>query len=301
MRASHPLLGAATELHPAQLGDDEVQTRDLGLLGCHQCLEYRLVIGKGVVASMRGVRDGTGREQPPSFPNLRLRTPAARCVPADASRCLRAASTVAPRSDAPPFGRLRPDEAPRSRRLANRHSPSPLHHSSLSRSPRRPRNKKTWPQNGLCASASCTIAARPFMPRRISVTGHQPDAGAGRHADHVRSARQSSTVRSASRLICPNTRTVAAPITISSEAAGWAPAAADGRSSLGDTHITGNSFAVAPRRCAKLASLAGRGSPNHPDSYCRRHLNSRFALTPCSRASLATEVPARRPSQQDRA
>ena len=37
---------------------------------------------------------------------------------------------------------------PRSSRLANRHNPSPAHHSNLMRSPRLPRNTNTWPLNG---------------------------------------------------------------------------------------------------------------------------------------------------------
>src|SRR5471030_1002189 len=37
---------------------------------------------------------------------------------------------------------------PRSSRLANRHRPSPLHQSSLMRSPRRPRNTNTCPLKG---------------------------------------------------------------------------------------------------------------------------------------------------------
>jgi hypothetical protein len=41
--------------------------------------------------------------------------------------------------------------------------------SERPKSPRRPRNTKTWPQNGLAASAVCTMAARPSKPLRMSV------------------------------------------------------------------------------------------------------------------------------------
>jgi len=58
---------------------------------------------------------------------------------------------------------------PRSSRLANRHSPSPSHQSTLIRSPRRPRNTNTCPPKGSCSSFSCTIALNPVKPRRRSV------------------------------------------------------------------------------------------------------------------------------------
>ena len=59
---------------------------------------------------------------------------------------------------------------PRSSRFASKHSPSPLHHSTLIMSPRRPRNTNTWPLNGSSARAVCTLAARPLKPERVSVT-----------------------------------------------------------------------------------------------------------------------------------
>jgi len=45
---------------------------------------------------------------------------------------------------------------PRSRRFVNRHMPSPSLHKSLTRSPLRPRDAKTWPQNGSSLSAIWT-------------------------------------------------------------------------------------------------------------------------------------------------
>src|SRR5690606_36411987 len=58
---------------------------------------------------------------------------------------------------------------PRSSRLANKHKPSPSHHSSFTRSPRRPRNTNNWPENGSSANCTCTMAASPSKPLRISV------------------------------------------------------------------------------------------------------------------------------------
>jgi hypothetical protein len=59
---------------------------------------------------------------------------------------------------------------PRSRRLANRHSPSPSNHKSFTMSPRRPRKTNRCPQNGLCASVVCTSAESPSKPFLMSVT-----------------------------------------------------------------------------------------------------------------------------------
>jgi hypothetical protein len=48
----------------------------------------------------------------------------------------------------PQLGREGPD-----RRFIRRHMPSPLHHSTLTRSPRLPRNTNTWPLNGSRSSS----------------------------------------------------------------------------------------------------------------------------------------------------
>jgi hypothetical protein len=48
--------------------------------------------------------------------------------------------------------------------------PSPSLHSSLTRSPRRPRNTNTWPLKGCSARTVCTFAASESMPQRMSVT-----------------------------------------------------------------------------------------------------------------------------------
>jgi hypothetical protein len=59
---------------------------------------------------------------------------------------------------------------PRSSRFANKHKPSPSHHKSLIRSPRRPRKTKTCPENGFSSRTVCTVALNPVKPRRRSVT-----------------------------------------------------------------------------------------------------------------------------------
>src|SRR5439155_814449 len=58
---------------------------------------------------------------------------------------------------------------PRSSRLANRHNPSPSCQRTLIRSPRRPRNTNTCPENGFCSSLVSTSALSPVKPRRKSV------------------------------------------------------------------------------------------------------------------------------------
>ena len=82
------------------------------------------------------------------------------------------------------FGQM---NRPRSRRLANRHRPSPSHHKSLTMSPRRPRNTNTCPENGCSCNTFCTCALNPSKPRRRSVT---PAAiqifGPDRKLDHWR-------------------------------------------------------------------------------------------------------------------
>src|SRR5436309_8481380 len=59
---------------------------------------------------------------------------------------------------------------PRSSRFANRHNPSPSYQRTLIRSPRRPRNTNTCPENGFCSSLVSTNALSPVKPRRKSVT-----------------------------------------------------------------------------------------------------------------------------------
>ena len=92
------------------------------------------------------------------------------CAAVGASRSLPAASTTARHSSAHGASRAcGHTKRPRSSRFANRHSPSPSHHSNFTRSPRRPRNTNSCPENGSSPSCSCTIAASPSKPLRMSV------------------------------------------------------------------------------------------------------------------------------------
>src|SRR6266481_1999561 len=73
-------------------------------------------------------------------------------------------------SETVPFAACGQVNFPRSSRFANRHNPSPSHHSNLIRSPRFPRNTNTCPENGFSFNAVCTIPLNPTNPRRMSVT-----------------------------------------------------------------------------------------------------------------------------------
>src|SRR4029077_771060 len=59
---------------------------------------------------------------------------------------------------------------PLSRRLQNKHRPSPSNQISFTRSPLRPRKMNTWPDIGLFSNLVCTRALSPLNPRRRSVT-----------------------------------------------------------------------------------------------------------------------------------
>ena len=68
---------------------------------------------------------------------------------------------------------LRHTKRPFSNRFENKHKPSPSHHSSLMRSPRRPRKANHLTARTECSNnCVCTIAARPSNPLRRSVTPH---------------------------------------------------------------------------------------------------------------------------------
>ena len=57
---------------------------------------------------------------------------------------------------------------PRSSRFANKHNPSPSYHRTLIRSPRRPRNTNTCPENGLCSNLRLHQRAQPGETRAAS-------------------------------------------------------------------------------------------------------------------------------------
>ena len=70
---------------------------------------------------------------------------------------------------------------PRSRRLENRHNPSPSNQRTFTISPRRPLKTKTWPENGCSLSTVCTFALKPSKPRRMSVTPAAPAKSSSRY------------------------------------------------------------------------------------------------------------------------
>ncbi len=61
-------------------------------------------------------------------------------------------------NDTAPSSAFGQTKRPRSKRFANRQSPSPSHQSTLMRSPRLPRKTKTWPEYGFCSSTVCAAA-----------------------------------------------------------------------------------------------------------------------------------------------
>ena len=123
------------------------------------------------------------RHRPPARPAQRLCNPGSQCVgvkpPPPDARSIAGDTESIPSSSidsctgvstAVPCSARGHTNRPRSRRLANRHSPSPSHHKDLHRiasSPTRKQNR--WPENGSLSIAVCTSAARPSNPLRRSV------------------------------------------------------------------------------------------------------------------------------------
>ena len=127
---------------------------------------------------MRGVSHELARSHPPAHEkscgkNLarytdnsgsHVRSGRRQSMPSNSiDNCARVSETV-------PLAACGHTKRPRSSRFANKHNPSPSNHKTLIRSPRRPRNTNTCPQNGLCSSFVCTNALSPVKPRRKSVT-----------------------------------------------------------------------------------------------------------------------------------
>ena len=105
---------------------------------------------------------------------------------------------------------------PRSRRLVNRHMPSPSLHSNFTRSPRRPRNAKTWPLNGSSRQRHLHLRRQ-----RVDAAAHvrhasgKPHPGPSARADHAlwRSARK--TLLSIASSTVPRSRNRAPAISTS--------------------------------------------------------------------------------------
>ena len=117
-------------------------------------------------------------------------------------------------SDTVPLSACGQTKRPRSSRFANRHSPSPSHHSSLIRSPRRPRKTKTCPENGFCFQNRLHDRAQSGESSpQIRHAGGDPDLRARRQSDHR--IRPSSSRSHAVRICGAFDRTRAWPRSIS--------------------------------------------------------------------------------------
>ncbi len=171
---------------------------------------------------------------------------------------------------------------PRSNRFANKHNPSPSYHRTLIRSPLRPRNTNTCPENGFCSSLLSTSALSPVNPRRKSVTP----------------AAIQTRVFVGGPIIPVGTPTTRAP-TPDRRCLRSAPAPAAVRCESCPAVVSGSRRTHATGRGAGKLSLtrtgsnfmAGLRSPSLPATYSRRHPNTWFALTPCARATRATDAP----------
>src|SRR5690606_2216737 len=118
----------------------------------------------------------------------------------------------------------------------------------------------------------CSKAVEPFS--HVRRTAHEPYPCAGRQPDHRR-PNALSTVASRSADTSPSTRTRAphgSAISIVSDAVD---------SLIGDVTLTGSS----------CTARGGRVCSSTPCACWRRQLNKRLALTPCRRATSATETP----------
>ena len=153
------LLRGLSELGPSISRQLEFQAGDLSLRG-QRILHHRgndpLQRGEVVGQSVGGDRHaGSGSDLPPFWSMVRSSCPSRRCPaqPASSGRQVRCGirqsipsssiDNCARLSTATPSSARGQTNRPRSRRLANRHSPSPSHHNSLTRSPRRPRKQNT--------------------------------------------------------------------------------------------------------------------------------------------------------------
>ena len=162
------------------------------------------------------------------------------------------------------FGQM---NRPRSRRLANRHKPSPSHHRSFTMSPRRPRNTNTCPENGCSCNTFCTCALKSVeTAAQVRHSCCNPDLGSNRKLDHLRRLSRIERTRDESAPLStlivarPGSSMWIAPV------AGLAAPSISLLSSRGLPTVTGTS--------ATLGSLSS------PRSNARRHLNTWFAFTP---------------------
>jgi hypothetical protein len=172
------LFRLAAELHAPQLGDLQFEVLDLDgarvqllchagqllialshqtLAGQQQCLQ-----GIDIVGQVGGAEHASSlREHYDVYKadvGFQVRSGRRQSIPSrsiDSCACVNATE---------PLLACGQTKRPRSSRLASKHRPSPVHHSSLIRSPLRPRNTNTWPLNGSSSSAACTLAAKLSFP-----------------------------------------------------------------------------------------------------------------------------------------
>ena len=171
---------------------------------------------------------------------------------------------------------------PRSNRFENRQSPSPSNHRTLIRSPRRPRNTNTCPENGLCSNLVCTSALNPVNPRRRSVTPA---------AIHTR-------VFVGGPIMPAGTPTTPAPIP-DRRCLRSAPAPAAVRCESCPAVLAKSRRPTLTGRGASTLSLTRTDSsvyrrlapPKSSSRYSLRQPNTWLALMPCARATRATDAP----------
>src|SRR6202022_3550520 len=143
--------------------DRLLQTRDLHIALAQHGLEGLDVVGKNARAGHAGSLRANGEVYNAELGRA-VRVGGRQSMPSSSIDSCAGLRQMAPLSACGQMKR------PFSSRFINRHSPSPLHHSTLSKSPRLPRNTNTCPEYGSCSRTVCPLAARLLNPERMSVT-----------------------------------------------------------------------------------------------------------------------------------
>ena len=208
--------------------------------------------------------------------SIKPRSAASRSSAAGANRCLRATSTSCARvRQTVPSVACGQMNRPRSRRLANRHSPSPSHHKSFTMSPLRPRKTKTCPENGCCSRTVCTLRTQAIeASTHVGHAGGQPYLRSGAQFDHLR--KLSRIERSSDRISSALHADHGPARKLNVNRAAWRRlflrinlACSASAATLGADNMTGRSDVD-----------AAAGSFSSPRFSARRHLNTWFAFTP---------------------
>src|SRR5438128_8234077 len=152
----HGLLGSALSTLPREERSDPEAPRPTCAeyrmnSRCHDLLRAKKVVQKNLARYTDSCGSHVRSSRRQSMPSSSI------------DNCARVSETV-------PLVACGQTKRPRSSRLANRHNPSPSYQRTLIRSPRRPRNTNTCPENGFCSSLVSTSALSPVKPRRKSVT-----------------------------------------------------------------------------------------------------------------------------------